>query len=128
MIDTKGRNEVVMSGYRVELCIRVCRRPTEGHVTTILRKENSVSRFSLDSARPFQLPHCEISISMEGEQHTLGGSRISNDKSHQLLSVGGVVVHTPGFERRLIESWWLKENSLLGPPEKEEKAEQQPED
>ena len=41
----------------------------------------------LDLSRPFQLPHREIGIAMEAEQHAGCCSRIPDDESDQLLPI-----------------------------------------
>ncbi len=82
----------------------------------------------LDFMGPIQLPYCEIGISMKAEHNTWSGSRISNDESDQLLLVNSVVMHSARLDRGLTQSRWLKENSLLGPPEEEHEAEQEPKD
>jgi zinc protease len=79
-------------------------------------------------ACPFQLPHSEIGIAMKADEDAGCGSRISDDKTNQLLSVRRSVTHSPGFHRSFIQSRRLKKNSLLGPPEDEQEAEQQPKD
>ena len=65
---------------------------------------------------------------MKAKQDTGCSPRVSDDEADQLLLIDGAVTHSAGFGRRLIQSWWLKEDPLLGPPEKEQEAEQQPED
>ena len=75
---------------------------------------------------PVQLPHCEIGIAMKAKENPGSRSRIPDDESNQPLSIRRFVIHAPGFDRSFMKSRWLKENSLLGPPDQQEEAGQQP--
>jgi zinc protease len=83
-------------------------------------------RVTLHLACPVQLPHGKISVPMKADKNTRRGFRIPDDEADQLLSVRSLVMHSPGFDRSLIEPRRLKKNSLLRPPEEDQKAEQQP--
>ena len=76
--------------------------------------------------RPVQLPHSEIGIAVKAEENPGSRSWISDDESSQPLSICGLVIHATGLDRSFIQSRWLKENSLLGPPDQHEKPNQQP--
>ena len=76
--------------------------------------------------RPVELPHGEIGVAMKAEENSRSGSRISDDEPNQSLSIRSLVVHASGFNRRLMQAGWLKENSLLGPPDQQEEPAQQP--
>src|SRR5258705_9957675 len=88
-------NEAIMGCLGIEFRIRVGRIPAERHVAPILGEEHSMSRLLLHVARPLQLPYRKIGVAMKAEEDARRGSRISNDKAHELLSVSGAVMHTP---------------------------------
>jgi hypothetical protein len=75
-------------------------------------------RALLDLACPFQLPYGKIGIAMKAEKDARRSSRIPDDETNQWLSVFSLVVHPPRFDWGLVQPGRLKENSLLGPPEK----------
>jgi zinc protease len=77
--------------------------------------------------RPVQLPNGKIGVAVKADENTGRSSRISDHETDQLLSVRGLVLCAPGFDRRLIEPRRLEENSLLGPPQENQETEQQPE-
>jgi len=121
--DLQGGNQVIVRSLCVELGVRVRGRTAQEHVAAILGKKDSVVCAPFNLACPFQLPHGEIGIAMKAKQNAGRGSRISDDESNQLLSIGSLVIHLPGFDHSPIKMRRLKQNSLLRPPEEEDEAE-----
>jgi predicted Zn-dependent peptidase len=117
---------MIARSLRVQLRIRICRRAPERHVATILGEENRVPSAPLHFGRPVQLPYRKIRVAVKADQDTRRRSWIPHHESHELLSIRGLVMNSTGFDRNPVESRRLEENSLLGPPEQKQEAEQQP--
>jgi zinc protease len=119
---------MIVGSLCIQLRIGIGGRATKGHIAPIFGKEDSVIGAPLHLGCPVQLPYSKVRIAMKGDQDARGASRISHNKSYQLLSIRGLVVDSPWFDRNSIELRRLEKNSLLGPPDQKHEAEQQPKD
>src|ERR1700694_3176313 len=84
-IDAERRFQIMVCRKRVELRCRVGRSPSERHIAAILSQHDSVTGTGLYGTGPFQLPHCEVSISVKTEKDAGCRLRITDDEAREWL-------------------------------------------
>jgi hypothetical protein len=112
-IHTEGDSKIVVGSTRVELSARVRGTTAKGHVTTVLSEKNGVSGTAFHGPCPIDLPYGEVGVSVEAEQNARCTSGIPDHESDEPLSINCFVRHPSGLRWRVVQSRWLKEDSLL---------------
>src|ERR1700730_10387559 len=117
-IDAECRFQIVVCRERIELRGRVGWLPSQRHVAAILRQHDSVSGTGLYGAGPFQLPHGEVSISVEAEKDSRCSPGIADDETGKELAIRSAVANAVDLYRVFIKTRRLEEYPLLGLPKK----------
>ena len=124
-VDIERRSQIIVCRKRVELCGGVGWSPSERHVAPIFSQHDSVSGAALYGPGPFQLPHCQIGVSVKTEKDAGRSLRIADDKTREGLAVGSAIGRTACLDGIFVKTWGLEEDAFLGLPKQSQQAEEQ---
>src|ERR1700674_246276 len=124
-IDAERRFQIIVCRKSIELRGEVGGRPSEGHITAIFSQHDGESGAHFHGTCPFQLPHCQVGVSVKAEKDAGCSLWITDDETREKLTVRSAVARATGLDRVFVKTRWLKENPLLGLPKKSHQAEQQ---
>src|SRR5687768_10788168 len=113
-------SQVIVSCLGIELRGRVTWRSSQSHVSAVLGQEHGIPRPLRHFARPVELPEGQVGVAVKAEQHTLGGFRITDEITRELLTIRRRILDASGLASGVGECRRLEENSFLSPPEQQQ--------